>query len=955
MYVYIDGEEYLEEYSITGLGDPIGGMVSFTDAPDGAIAVLTLMRILPLTQEVVYPVYGAFPAKSHENALDKLTWITQQMEEELIRAIKIPIDGDIGDGGVLLPAPSPGDTIVWNDEGTGFDNAPGEDSFLSWVNRAEAAASDAALSELQSYDWAMEDEGVPVDDGIHPEGYSAYHWAQQAAEGGIIDITSADTDMMQITTPLDRYREITPVVGTPGGMVKLDGNGVIPIELMPIQGNMRFLSLIEGHDRCPKYQYEIPDETACVDPDTRNPSERIPSITFLAGDWFAISRCDEGPLLNQMNLIDPNTQLYAIQDVSDGDAVVYLDGAGGMSAIGWYLIQDFVSSDEVMADDVLFDDTNTTVKGVNVQLFNQAMDASVVGKLDLAGGNMVGELSLGNNINVVGFGTVPGSSAVLSGVNGGDVVVYGLSDFTSPVVQLYQGGEVAVQIANDVVTFNKTPRYATDPVDPADLANKQYVDEAGANMWVDNVDHIAPADNSGILLQDASVSGHSMEIISSWDEWTAPLATNQTAVRVDVGGFGEEGENHGGDFIMIGISGSVKVPANSALLHHAAGVAGFASTVTHQNFAVGGYFVGHVRAAGPSPTLRTQAWGVNPLAWDHGFDNAVIYGAEVNTNCDHVNTWVHGVTVIGGSTATAIVSRAFEVGHLGTFAVPKIPWQEGLHIQDGAAVKGVYLGLRHHGGDITESVSNNICFPSRAADGSTDEIGILSSPTGALWFVNIPEQELLASFDTGGPCHLFYDGSTRLQTVATGINVDGDITCQGRLRGPAGGQGPYFQARSTSHVISFDYVSPDLHIYAEDTIVKTFVIQHPTKEEKCLVHGTLEGPEAAVYYRGVAQVTMGVVQIQLPEYFTALTNDEDITIQLTNVNGFDRLTVVESLGKQVHEGKFVIAAEDKTSFQKFNWEVKAVRRDVDRLVVEPNKADIDIAGDGPYTYIKAKK
>jgi len=72
MVVYADGVEYTESFTMTGLGDPLGGGVIFDVAPAASIEVLTLMRTVPLTQEKEYPVYGPFPAKSHENALDKL-------------------------------------------------------------------------------------------------------------------------------------------------------------------------------------------------------------------------------------------------------------------------------------------------------------------------------------------------------------------------------------------------------------------------------------------------------------------------------------------------------------------------------------------------------------------------------------------------------------------------------------------------------------------------------------------------------------------------------------------------------------------------------------------------------------------------------------------------------------------------------------------------------------------
>jgi len=116
---------------------------------------------------------------------------------------------------------------------------------------------------------------------------------------------------------------------------------------------------------------------------------------------------------------------------------------------------------------------------------------------------------------------------------------------------------------------------------------------------------------------------------------------------------------------------------------------------------------------------------------------------------------------------------------------------------------------------------------------------------------------------------------------------------------------------------------------------KKFAIKHPCKDGQTLVHAAIEGPEAAVYYRGEAQLTNGRAVVALPAYFEALTRAEARTVMLTNVDGFDRLAVVRQAGRQVAEGKFIVASESTSSSQAFTWEVKAVRADIPPLGVEP--------------------
>jgi hypothetical protein len=151
--------------------------------------------------------------------------------------------------------------------------------------------------------------------------------------------------------------------------------------------------------------------------------------------------------------------------------------------------------------------------------------------------------------------------------------------------------------------------------------------------------------------------------------------------------------------------------------------------------------------------------------------------------------------------------------------------------------------------------------------------------------------------------------------------------------------------RSNGYVaIGDDFNKPTerLHVHgnirAEGDIIaagaKKFVISHPTQPGKQLVHSAIEGPETAVYYRGEGQLANGRAEISLPEYFESLTNKEGRTVMLTNVDGFDRLSVQRQDGMQVKDGKFVVTAESPSSSQAFSWEVKATRADLPPLQVE---------------------
>ena len=108
---------------------------------------------------------------------------------------------------------------------------------------------------------------------------------------------------------------------------------------------------------------------------------------------------------------------------------------------------------------------------------------------------------------------------------------------------------------------------------------------------------------------------------------------------------------------------------------------------------------------------------------------------------------------------------------------------------------------------------------------------------------------------------------------------------------------------------------------------KSFNIPHPKKKGKRLIHGCIEGPELAVYYRGTARLKDGAAEIELPEYFEALTRKQGRTVQLTCVDQIGGLCA-----SSVKNGKFTVRGERPR--QKFHWQVTAVRKDQKRLQVE---------------------
>ena len=123
---------------------------------------------------------------------------------------------------------------------------------------------------------------------------------------------------------------------------------------------------------------------------------------------------------------------------------------------------------------------------------------------------------------------------------------------------------------------------------------------------------------------------------------------------------------------------------------------------------------------------------------------------------------------------------------------------------------------------------------------------------------------------------------------------------------------------------------------------KTFVIQHPTDNDKYLVHACLEGPEAGVYYRGKGTITNNkFVKINLPDYLKYIGSNYSINI--TKI--FSGKETKEYETSEIEDNSFTVYGSNGS----FYWVVFAEREKID---VEPDINDVKLEGDGPYKYLQ---
>ena len=204
-------------------------------------------------------------------------------------------------------------------------------------------------------------------------------------------------------------------------------------------------------------------------------------------------------------------------------------------------------------------------------------------------------------------------------------------------------------------------------------------------------------------------------------------------------------------------------------------------------------------------------------------------------------------------------------------------------------------------------------------------------------------------------------GNTYLQLGPAGITYPGIITTTGQtfsgdkyfngFLGVSGlfGIGNYSSSPSVGITGSIYYNTTiagasGLQVSSGSTwsSVKSFVIDHPKDQDKLLVHGCLEGPEAGVYYRGKGVITNNEsVVIELPDYVDKLATN--LTVQLTPIYDGD-IYKPQYFATEVSANKFLVHGVNGA----FYWTVYGQRLS---FTVEPNKTEVEIKGDGPYKWL----
>ncbi len=163
---------------------------------------LTVYRVSQIIQDVDYPRTGAFPAASHEGALDYLTMQNQEQQEQINRSLKIPNSVETFDA--QMPTPLPARALKINADGTGFEMSEFDpDIALITTEEFKNQAQQAAIEALASQNVATEQANVATE-----QANVATEQANVATEQANIATQQANIATQQATIATNKTSEV---------------------------------------------------------------------------------------------------------------------------------------------------------------------------------------------------------------------------------------------------------------------------------------------------------------------------------------------------------------------------------------------------------------------------------------------------------------------------------------------------------------------------------------------------------------------------------------------------------------------------------------------------------------------------------------------------------------------------------------------------------------------------
>jgi len=235
---------------------------------------------------------------------------------------------------------------------------------------------------------------------------------------------------------------------------------------------------------------------------------------------------------------------------------------------------------------------------------------------------------------------------------------------------------------------------------------------------------------------------------------------------------------------------------------------------------------------------------------------------------------------------------------------------------------------------IEGDVDPNLFF----VDGSADKIGVgTSNPASKLQIVSSTSGDSVLKVDgtNGTLFEVVDDLSDSLMSVndAAGLPVL-EVFADSTVIGGRYNQNDFYIDGSNGRVgIGTNNPSYNLEVTGTAHVTgtftagtKSFLINHPTKEDHMLQYGSLEGPEYGVYVRGKTDLS----EIELPEVWINLVHEGSITVSFTPRGKFLPLFL-----NKIENNTIYVGGTEGGVF--YDYVVYGTRKDVDDLVTEFTK------------------
>jgi hypothetical protein len=118
------------DYTVNDIGEDNGGTINRLAGALPTGYNWYIRSNYQATQETSFRSQGAFFPKLHENAMDKLTFLIQQIYDSFDRSLKVP-DGYTGQLPLLMENPDGGKVLRWKPDKSGIENFDTDSTYVN--------------------------------------------------------------------------------------------------------------------------------------------------------------------------------------------------------------------------------------------------------------------------------------------------------------------------------------------------------------------------------------------------------------------------------------------------------------------------------------------------------------------------------------------------------------------------------------------------------------------------------------------------------------------------------------------------------------------------------------------------------------------------------------------------------------------------------------------------------